>query len=130
MKLIVIDGPMQGQEFFLKKTPITIGRKQEADICLSSDTSIALVHCRIMLENDQYYIEDLGGTSGTWVNDKPVTARTVLPPRTIFRIGQTFLGLLHDQDKQSITIKRPAIGGRHDIRHAPEQHKASPGKPQ
>jgi pSer/pThr/pTyr-binding forkhead associated (FHA) protein len=118
LKLIVIDGPMQGQEFFLTKSPTVIGRKQEADICLASDAGVANFHCRIIQEGNDYFIEDMMSSNGTWINDKQIHERTPLPPRAIFRVGQTYLGFMHDQDKQAITTRSPSLKAKRDSRHA------------
>ncbi len=96
MKLVFLDGPLQGQEYFIKSPSTTIGRKREADISLPYDTSLSRFHCQIIESGGQYFIEDMGSGNGTWVNQTKIYERTLLSPPCVFRVGLTHFCLLQD----------------------------------
>jgi pSer/pThr/pTyr-binding forkhead associated (FHA) protein len=75
-KLIIQRGRSAGKEFLLDEDEMQIGRWDAdggifPDIDLDSDDPEAKVsrrHARIVRRNNQYFIEDLGSTNGTFVN--------------------------------------------------------------
>jgi pSer/pThr/pTyr-binding forkhead associated (FHA) protein len=52
----------------LKEREIIIGRSSACRLRLPSK-NVSRKHARIFFHNDEYYIEDLGSTNGTYVND-------------------------------------------------------------
>jgi len=52
----------------LGKEEILIGRSSECKIQLLVD-SVSRKHARVFFSNEEYYIEDLGSTNSTYVND-------------------------------------------------------------
>ncbi len=75
-KLIIQRGRSTGKEFQLETDEMHIGRWDAdggifPDVDLDSDDPEAKVsrrHARIVRRNNQYFIEDLGSTNGTFVN--------------------------------------------------------------
>jgi pSer/pThr/pTyr-binding forkhead associated (FHA) protein len=51
----------------LEEEEVIIGRDPSCRIQLPS-TNVSRTHARIFFRNDEYYIEDLGSTNGTYVN--------------------------------------------------------------
>ncbi|MFO7683374.1 MAG: FHA domain-containing protein [Chloroflexota bacterium] len=72
--------------------PFTIGRT-DCDISISNDRHVSRKHAQIIFENHDYFIEDLGSSNGTFVNDTQITAREPMPLRsdksTRLQIGKT-----------------------------------------
>ena len=67
--------------------PVTIGRAPTSDIILD-EAFVSQTHARILLRDQFYYVEDLGSTNGTFVNEKEVSeAQLKLDSR--LRIGET-----------------------------------------
>ncbi len=94
------------QRFPLDKTVITIGREQNSDIIINDD-SVSGEHARIeLIPNDfldgliDIFIEDLGSTNGTFVNDNQVT-RQQLQNFDNIRIAWTDFKLVSDKAAQS-----------------------------
>jgi len=66
---------------------ITVGRAGTSDIVLD-EQFVSSTHARLVPRGQFYYVEDLGSTNGTFVNEKPVTeAQLKLDSR--LRIGET-----------------------------------------
>jgi hypothetical protein len=66
---------------------ITVGRAANSDIVLD-EQFVSSTHARMVLRGQFYWVEDLGSTNGTFVNEKQVTeAQLKLDSR--LRIGET-----------------------------------------
>ncbi|HEX5641073.1 MAG TPA: FHA domain-containing protein [Thermoleophilia bacterium] len=66
---------------------ITVGRAPASDIVLD-EQFVSTTHARLLPRGQFYYVEDLGSTNGTFVNEKQVTeAQLKLDSRV--RIGET-----------------------------------------
>lgn len=87
-RLTVVESPIvpAGVVFPLQGW-ITVGRAATSDIILD-EQFVSSAHARLVPRDQFYYVEDLGSTNGTFVNEKPVTeARLKLDSR--LRIGET-----------------------------------------
>ncbi len=75
-----------GKEHQLRPGDQTIGRK--ADITIE-DVSVSRQHAKVTLDGAQVFIEDLGSTNGTKVNDEAVGAgvRTELSNKDVVTLG-------------------------------------------
>ena len=56
---------------------ISIGRRSSNDVCIP-DLSVSGNHACITFEADDYWLEDLNSTNGTYVNGQPVTRQIIL----------------------------------------------------
>ena len=61
--------------------PFTIGR-DACDITITRDRHVSRKHAQITFENNDYFIEDLASSNGTFVNDTQIAAREPMPLRT------------------------------------------------
>jgi pSer/pThr/pTyr-binding forkhead associated (FHA) protein len=64
--------------FAITKLPILLGRSEIADVSLPF-SSISREHAKIVLENDQLVIEDLGSSNGVVVNGERVKKHPIKP---------------------------------------------------
>ncbi|MBW8012328.1 MAG: FHA domain-containing protein [Chloroflexi bacterium] len=85
-KLIIIEGPGEGQEFPFYEGAQTIGRSAVNPIIIEDDT-ISGQHAQIELRSGEVTIYDLVSTNGIFVNDEPITDRTKLKPGDRLKIG-------------------------------------------
>jgi len=69
----------------LGEEEVIIGRTPECGICLSVD-NVSRQHARVFFRNEEYFIEDLGSTNGTYVNGIKVV-RCVLRNSDQINIG-------------------------------------------
>jgi pSer/pThr/pTyr-binding forkhead associated (FHA) protein len=67
--------------------PVTVGRAPTSDITLD-ETFVSQTHARLILRGQFYFVEDLGSTNGTFVNEKEVS-EAQLKPDSRLRIGET-----------------------------------------
>ena len=108
----VVAGNMRGTKFPIRKSDFTLGRSSEADIHVN-DTLISRIHCRLTLENNSWFVEDLNSTNGTWVMGQKVRGKVSLPLKTSVRIGKTIFELydLYVGERTGV-YEKPAISYR------------------
>ena len=90
--VLVVDGANSGERADLEHAPILIGRGTDAAIRLDDDY-VSTRHARIASSGDQWFVEDLGSTNGTYVGTARITQPTTLTLGTQVRIGKTILEL-------------------------------------
>ena len=88
----VVEGANAGQRAELDAGPILIGRGSDAAIRLDDDY-VSTRHARIAASGDQWFVEDLGSTNGTYVGSARITQPTNLALGARIRIGKTTLEL-------------------------------------
>jgi pSer/pThr/pTyr-binding forkhead associated (FHA) protein len=71
---------------------MTVGRAPECDLRVD-DTYASQQHARVFSRNGAWYVEDLGSTNGTFVNEQRLAAPAQLTPGDKIRIGTTVLEL-------------------------------------
>ncbi len=69
---------------------ITIGRSEGATLPID-DQFVSHMHARILRRGAYHYVEDLGSTNGTFLNDRRVDDDAQLKVHDALRIGQTTL---------------------------------------
>jgi pSer/pThr/pTyr-binding forkhead associated (FHA) protein len=90
--VLVVDGANKGERADLAEAPILIGRGADAAIRLDDDY-VSTRHARIAASGDQWFVEDLGSTNGTYIGSARITQPTTLTLGTQVRIGKTLLEL-------------------------------------
>ncbi len=59
------------KEIPFDKGSIAVGRKPDNDVVIDNP-AISGHHCRISVQGDTYFVEDLESTNGTYVNEKRI----------------------------------------------------------
>ena len=90
-KLQVVEGPNAGQSVPLGDEPILLGRGTDAAIRLDDDY-VSTRHARIAASGDQWFVEDLGSTNGTFVNGERITTSRLAEGDRI-TVGRTSLSV-------------------------------------
>ncbi len=70
-QLILLNGQLAGRRVLLDKPVTSIGRSEDNDLVLESD-SVSRLHARIVFEDNRFVLEDLNSRHGIRVNDVPV----------------------------------------------------------
>ncbi len=90
-RLRIIDPPeARGQEFDLLDE-LTVGRAPGCGVSIPDDTFVSQLHARVFRDDGDLWVEDLGSTNGTLLNDKPVSAPVVMRKGDRLKIGKTVL---------------------------------------
>jgi pSer/pThr/pTyr-binding forkhead associated (FHA) protein len=67
-------------------TPVTVGRSSQCDLSLQ-DTYLSSRHARLVNDEGELSIEDLGSTNGTYVNQELIKGRVQLERGDIVQVG-------------------------------------------
>ncbi|MDA7843611.1 FHA domain-containing protein [Pontimonas sp.] len=85
--LLVTGGPKEGLSLeLLPEEQFTIGRSSDSTLVIRDDNT-STHHARLMLWNDQWMVQDLDSTNGTFVDGKRVSIPTPVPLNTPVTIG-------------------------------------------
>ncbi len=90
--VLVVEGQNAGERADLDQAPIIIGRGPDAAIRLDDDY-VSTRHARIAASGDQWFVEDLGSTNGTYIGNARINQPTAITLGTRVRIGKTILEL-------------------------------------
>ncbi|MCO1658013.1 FHA domain-containing protein FhaB/FipA [Pseudonocardia humida] len=91
-QLIVTAGALAGTRITLDSRPILIGRADDSTLVLDDDYA-STRHARIAQQGEEWYVEDLGSTNGTYLDRAKVTGPTRVPLGVPVRIGKTVIEL-------------------------------------
>ncbi|PKH38256.1 Inner membrane component of T3SS domain-containing protein [Nocardioides alpinus] len=90
--LLVVEGENPGTRAELADAPLLIGRGSDAAIKLDDDY-VSTRHARIAASGDEWFVEDLGSTNGTYVGPVRITQPTTIGLGVQVRVGKTILEL-------------------------------------
>jgi diguanylate cyclase (GGDEF)-like protein len=91
-QLVVIFGADLGKRIEIGKQAIEIGRAPTCEIPIDHE-SVSRRHARVLRKGDAYWVEDLGSTNGTFVNDERVAALDLAQGDQL-KIGRTIFKFL------------------------------------
>ena len=90
---VLVHGPDGARpRTFKLAASLSVGRAPECEIRVD-DTYASQEHARIFGKGDKWYVEDLGSTNGTFVNDQKLAAPAQIEPGDRIRVGTTVLEL-------------------------------------
>jgi len=69
---------------------VSIGRAAGCQVTID-DTYASQIHARVFNRDNQWQIEDLGSTNGTWLNRHKVSGPMVIKPGDVVQIGNTVM---------------------------------------
>jgi hypothetical protein len=87
-RLVITSGPKSGTEFPLTSDSVTIGRSGDSSLVIRDDYT-STHHARLMLWNEEWMIQDLDSTNGTFLNGSRLAVPTPVPLNTPVKIGAT-----------------------------------------
>ncbi len=109
-KLLIISGPLQGEEFIINKEAFTIGSGKQNDLSIN-DSTISKRHCEIKAEENGYSITDLDSTNGTFVQGLRISS-AYLNPGSEFQLGKTHIVFCPLMEEREIPLSScEAFGG-------------------
>jgi len=69
------EGDGDFRDISIEESEVRIGKGESVDVKICHDT-ISRIHARVTVEDNDYYIEDLNSTNGTYLNDEMLPFRT------------------------------------------------------
>jgi pSer/pThr/pTyr-binding forkhead associated (FHA) protein len=91
-KLVVTEGSNAGETVPLSGETVTLGRGGDSTIRLDDDY-VSTRHARFVTNGEEWFIEDMGSTNGTYIGSTRVTRATAITPGTAVRLGKTVVEL-------------------------------------
>lgn len=102
--MIIRNGPMQGQSFLLDRPVVTVGRDTGCDVALH-DASVSRRHAQFLRQADGDYVQDLGSSNGTLVNNQPLLNPRLLQEGDLVCVGNIYLEYLPIQVARTIPLE-------------------------
>ena len=87
-RIVITSGPKAGLELPLTHEPLTIGRSTESGLVIRDDYTSSH-HARLVLWGEQWMIQDLDSTNGTWHDGARVQAPTPVTIGAPMKVGAT-----------------------------------------
>lgn len=87
-RLVITSGAKEGLELELGNDQLTIGRSADSGLLIRDDYT-STHHARLKLWDDQWMLQDLDSTNGTFLDGTRVTVPTPVPLNTPVSIGTT-----------------------------------------
>jgi pSer/pThr/pTyr-binding forkhead associated (FHA) protein len=91
LRLKVVDPPQRRGRVFELGEEVTVGRSPGCAVSLEDDTFASSVHARVFRRNGELWLEDLGSTNGTWLNNDRVAGLERLQRGDRVKVGSTIL---------------------------------------
>jgi diguanylate cyclase (GGDEF)-like protein len=102
--LTVITGFNAGQVFMLDGTHLIIGRGNDTTVPVE-DAGVSRAHARISKEGNDWFVEDMGSTNGTFVAATPVRGRTLLARGDRIQLGPSLMLRFDITDRQEAELQ-------------------------
>lgn len=87
-RLVITSGAKSGTEIPLGTMALTIGRSTDSSVVIRDDYT-STHHARLMVWNEEWMVQDLDSTNGTFLDGKRVTSPMTVPLNTPIKIGAT-----------------------------------------
>jgi pSer/pThr/pTyr-binding forkhead associated (FHA) protein len=81
---------LRAGEVISLRAATTIGRERGNDLVVDEET-VSSRHARLLLRDGRWWIEDLGSTNGTLVNESQVNRARPLRPGDVIQVGRVRL---------------------------------------
>lgn len=87
-RIVITSGPKAGLELPLGTEPLTIGRSSESGLVIRDDYTSSH-HARLVLWGQQWMIQDLDSTNGTWHDGVRVSTPVPISVGAPIKVGAT-----------------------------------------
>lgn len=88
-RLPVLVNLATNETFPINGPVITIGRAPDNNVVVTTDPYMSGHHAKVFWADGGWYLEDLGSSNGTTVNDELVNGKVKLTPRDVLKVGRT-----------------------------------------
>lgn len=87
-RIVITSGPKTGLDLPLGTEPLTIGRSSEAGLVIRDDYTSSH-HARLVLWGEQWMVQDLDSTNGTWLGGNRISAPVPISIGEPIKVGAT-----------------------------------------
>ncbi|MDJ1114042.1 FHA domain-containing protein FhaB/FipA [Microbacterium dauci] len=87
-RIVITSGPKAGLELALGDEPLTIGRSSESGLVIRDDYTSSH-HARLVLWGEQWMVQDLDSTNGTWHDGERVASPVPIIVGAPIKVGAT-----------------------------------------
>lgn len=94
----------KNREFHFFQSDVVIGRHTNCDIAVM-DEIVSAQHARLTYHHNQWWLDDLGSTNGTFLNGTKLTTPTVVITGDEFKCGNAEFAIRVDQDENPLNNK-------------------------
>ena len=91
-KLVIVEGDRTGHSIALDRRELTIGRAEDSDLIVD-DEFASTHHAKLVLINNDWLVQDLNSTNGTFIGENRIGTPAVVKVNTPIRIGKTVFEL-------------------------------------
>lgn len=74
------------RQILIKSSPYLMGRQKDCHYVLDFP-DVSKNHCRLLVEEGKCYVEDLGSTNGTYVNEHRISSKTPLKEKDVLKLA-------------------------------------------
>lgn len=91
LKLKVVDPPQRRGRTFDLGEEVTVGRSPGCAVAIEDDTFASSIHARVFMRNGDLWLEDLGSTNGTFLNQERLQGPARLQRGDRLKVGSTIM---------------------------------------
>ncbi|HQR43860.1 MAG TPA: FHA domain-containing protein, partial [Gemmatales bacterium] len=102
--LTVINDTGYTEQFQLRGRECVVGRQADTDLRLEA-RDVSRRHARILTEGEGFFVEDLGSSNGTFLNNTRVSGRQPLQEQDRIQIGPYNICFQHQEEPSEQAIK-------------------------
>ena len=95
------DNPEQ-EAFVIKQTDVLVGRDPNSKVHIPDET-ISAQHARVYLVDQNWWVQDLNSTNGTFLNDERIDQPCILADNDMLQIGNVKL-IIHTINSQKTIL--------------------------
>ncbi|NMB55562.1 MAG: FHA domain-containing protein [Leptolinea sp.] len=117
-QLVIRSGVGAGKVLPLEKSEMHVGRDVTNDLVIS-DEKVSRRHARLYSEGDQYVVEDLGSTNGTFINGARLSGPHLLRVGEQITFGETSIVSYERINSDPNATVMSTISSAPDTMHAP-----------
>ncbi len=108
-RLYIAHGPGAGRTLTPTEEGAIVGRQRDVTVALDT-AAVSRRHARITWQGESVFVEDLGSSNGTFINDIRISARSQLRPGDTLRIGTSIFRLEAEaKPDHDMTIHRQTV---------------------
>lgn len=124
-------GPNPGMTFPLEQEEILLGRDLANDITIG-DPEVSRRHARFFMRDDNFFVEDLGSTNGTFLNGERISSPKQLRVGDVITLGENVVLVFEKPsvDLDATTVTPPAAREEELMPAAPQPQYEEVKQPQ